>query len=162
LAQSRRHLLRHSITVTITITAIITPTTIIAIITPTTITAITGTGISASRLSGRPSTRPRQGYAEPALAVAAACPEARPLADDSRMLSISLGAAFDVRYHRESWRQQPGTPVYTNDFDAEGVRRALSDAKNGAPLRPVPEARRRKQRRNARFVADCVAKLDEE
>ena len=29
----------------------------------------------------------------------------------------------------ESWRQQPGTPVYTNDFDAEGVRRALSEAK---------------------------------
>ena len=28
----------------------------------------------------------------------------------------------------ESWRQQPGTPVYTKDFDAEGVRRALSDA----------------------------------
>ena len=29
----------------------------------------------------------------------------------------------------ESWRQQPGTPVYTHDFDAEGVRRALSEAK---------------------------------
>jgi predicted dinucleotide-binding enzyme len=28
----------------------------------------------------------------------------------------------------ESWRQQPGTPVYTNDFDVEGVRRALSEA----------------------------------
>ena len=28
----------------------------------------------------------------------------------------------------ESWRQQPGTPVYTKDFDAEGVRRALSQA----------------------------------
>jgi predicted dinucleotide-binding enzyme len=26
----------------------------------------------------------------------------------------------------ESWKQQPGTPVYTKDFDAEGVRRALS------------------------------------
>ena len=29
----------------------------------------------------------------------------------------------------KSWRQQPGTPVYTEDFDAEGVRRALSEAK---------------------------------
>jgi 8-hydroxy-5-deazaflavin:NADPH oxidoreductase len=29
----------------------------------------------------------------------------------------------------ESWRQQPGTPVYTKDFDAEGVRRALAEAK---------------------------------
>lgn len=29
----------------------------------------------------------------------------------------------------ESWRQQPGTPVYATDFDAAGVRRALSEAK---------------------------------
>jgi len=29
----------------------------------------------------------------------------------------------------ESWRQQPGTPVYTADLDAAGVRRALSEAK---------------------------------
>jgi 8-hydroxy-5-deazaflavin:NADPH oxidoreductase len=29
----------------------------------------------------------------------------------------------------ESWRQQPGTPVYGADFDAAGVRRALSQAK---------------------------------
>ena len=28
-----------------------------------------------------------------------------------------------------SWRQQPGTPVYATDHDAEGVRRALSEAK---------------------------------
>jgi len=28
----------------------------------------------------------------------------------------------------ESWRQQPGTPVYTGDFDAAGVRRALAQA----------------------------------
>jgi hypothetical protein len=30
----------------------------------------------------------------------------------------------------ESWRQQPGTPVYTNDYDAAGVRRALAEATN--------------------------------
>jgi hypothetical protein len=29
----------------------------------------------------------------------------------------------------ESWRQQPGTPVYTTDLDANGVRRALAEAK---------------------------------
>lgn len=29
----------------------------------------------------------------------------------------------------ESWRQQPGTPVYTHDFDAAGVQRALREAK---------------------------------
>lgn len=28
----------------------------------------------------------------------------------------------------ESWRQQPGSPVYANDYDAQGVRRALSEA----------------------------------
>ena len=30
----------------------------------------------------------------------------------------------------ESWRQQPGTPVYGADLDAERVRRALSEARN--------------------------------
>jgi predicted dinucleotide-binding enzyme len=28
----------------------------------------------------------------------------------------------------ESWRQQPGTPVYGTDFDVEGVRRGLAQA----------------------------------
>lgn len=28
----------------------------------------------------------------------------------------------------ESWRQQPNTPVYTKDFDAQGVRQALAAA----------------------------------
>lgn len=28
----------------------------------------------------------------------------------------------------ESWRQQPGSPVYAKDFDADGVRRALAAA----------------------------------
>lgn len=28
----------------------------------------------------------------------------------------------------DSWRQQPGTPVYTTDRDAEGVRRGLAEA----------------------------------
>ena len=34
----------------------------------------------------------------------------------------------DVGGLDKSWRQQPGTPVYTEDFDAEGVRRALAKA----------------------------------
>jgi hypothetical protein len=29
----------------------------------------------------------------------------------------------------ESWRQQPGTPVYAADLDADGVRQALAEAK---------------------------------
>ena len=31
----------------------------------------------------------------------------------------------------ESWRQQPGTPVYTTDLDADSERRALSQASPG-------------------------------
>lgn len=34
----------------------------------------------------------------------------------------------------ESWRQQPGTPVYGADLDAAGVRRALSEAKSERTL----------------------------
>ena len=33
--------------------------------------------------------------------------------------------AVDAGTLDESWRQQPGTPVYTTDLDADGVRRAL-------------------------------------
>ena len=36
--------------------------------------------------------------------------------------------AVDAGTLDESWRQQPGTPVYTKDYDAAGVRRALSEA----------------------------------
>jgi hypothetical protein len=43
----------------------------------------------------------------------------------------------------ESWRQQPGTPAYTKDLDAEAVRRALSEAtkvarRNGEAPRTAP------------------------
>ena len=34
----------------------------------------------------------------------------------------------------DSWRQQPGTPVYGTDFDAAGVRKGLADAQ---PERPA-------------------------
>ena len=36
--------------------------------------------------------------------------------------------AVDAGGLDESWRQQPGTPVYAKDFDAAGVRRALAEA----------------------------------
>lgn len=35
----------------------------------------------------------------------------------------------------ESWRQQPGTPVYTADLDADGVREALDAASRERPAR---------------------------
>ena len=36
--------------------------------------------------------------------------------------------AVDAGSLDQSWRQQPGTPVYTTDLDADGVPRALSEA----------------------------------
>jgi len=36
--------------------------------------------------------------------------------------------AVDAGGLDESWRQQPGAPVYTTDLDADGVRRALGQA----------------------------------
>jgi 8-hydroxy-5-deazaflavin:NADPH oxidoreductase len=33
----------------------------------------------------------------------------------------------------ESWRQQPGSPVYVQDFDAQGVREALAHARKERP-----------------------------
>ena len=36
--------------------------------------------------------------------------------------------AVDAGGLSESWRQQPGTPVYASDLDAEGVRSALAKA----------------------------------
>jgi 8-hydroxy-5-deazaflavin:NADPH oxidoreductase len=35
----------------------------------------------------------------------------------------------------ESWRQQPGSPVYIKDYDVTGVRRALAEAKPERPPR---------------------------
>ncbi len=37
--------------------------------------------------------------------------------------------AVDAGRLDESWRQQPGTPVYAADLDAAGVRRALAEAR---------------------------------
>ncbi|ACI52052.1 NADP oxidoreductase coenzyme F420-dependent [Gluconacetobacter diazotrophicus PA1 5] len=43
---------------------------------------------------------------------------------DGRIAAIEAGGLD------ESWRQQPGTPVYAADLDAAGVRRALSAARS--------------------------------
>ncbi len=41
--------------------------------------------------------------------------------------------AVDAGGLDESWRQQPGSPVYAKDFDAAGVRRALAEARRERP-----------------------------
>jgi predicted dinucleotide-binding enzyme len=58
--------------------------------------------------------------------------------DDPRAKSVvmklvdSLGFdPVDAGGLDDSWRQQPGTPVYATDYDADGVRRALAEAAPG-------------------------------
>lgn len=55
--------------------------------------------------------------------------------DDPAAKAVVLGLvealgfdAVDAGGLDESWRQQPGSPVYAKDFDAAGVRRALAEA----------------------------------
>jgi predicted dinucleotide-binding enzyme len=55
--------------------------------------------------------------------------------DDDRAKAVVLRLIDDMVFDGldagglgESWRQQPGTPVYCMDLDAAGVRRALSQA----------------------------------
>jgi predicted dinucleotide-binding enzyme len=50
--------------------------------------------------------------------------------------------AVDAGTINESWRQQPGTPVYTADHDIEGVKLALNQAKRerGESWRGTPNS----------------------
>lgn len=55
--------------------------------------------------------------------------------DDQRSKQIVLDLVDDLGFDAvdagdldDSWRQQPGTPVYTADMDADGVRRGLAQA----------------------------------
>lgn len=55
--------------------------------------------------------------------------------DDDRAKSVVLKLVDEIGFDGvdaghldDSWRQQPGTPVYAADFDADGVRRALASA----------------------------------
>jgi predicted dinucleotide-binding enzyme len=55
--------------------------------------------------------------------------------DDAKAKSVVLKVIDELGFDgldagglAESWRQQPGTPVYGTDLDADGVRRALSAA----------------------------------
>ena len=50
--------------------------------------------------------------------------------------------AVDGGRLEESWRQQPGTPVYGTDLDADGVRRALTEASPDRPaeFRATPDS----------------------
>ena len=56
--------------------------------------------------------------------------------DDSKAKAVVMRLVDDLGFDPvdaggidESWRQQPGTPVYTTDHDAEGVRQELAAAR---------------------------------
>jgi len=66
---------------------------------------------------------------------------ALPVAGDDQVAKSTVMAlveelgfdAVDAGGLEDSWRQQPGTPVYAADFDAEGVRRGLAEAPRERP-----------------------------
>jgi predicted dinucleotide-binding enzyme len=75
--------------------------------------------------------RPKGTPGRIALPVAGDDPRARGIV---RRLVDELGFdPVDAGTLDDSWRQQPGTPVYATDLDAEGARRALAQA---SPERP--------------------------
>ena len=71
------------------------------------------------------------------------CPKGNPgrialpvAADDPRAKEVVMRLVDELGFDPvdaggldESWRQQPDTPVYAADYDAAGVRRALSEAR---------------------------------
>jgi len=71
---------------------------------------------------GRPAGTPRR----IALPVAGDEPEAKAIV--MRLVDELGFDPVDAGGIDESWRQQPGTPVYTTDLDADGVREALRRA----------------------------------
>lgn len=86
-------------------------------------------GIYASHLltEGKPSGSPGR----IALPVAGDDPQAKAVVID--LLDQMGFDGVDAGGLEDSWRQQPGTPVYGADLDADGVRRALAQAD---PARP--------------------------
>jgi predicted dinucleotide-binding enzyme len=77
---------------------------------------------------GRPAGDPKR----IALPVAGDDPEAKQVV--MRLIDELGFDAVDAGTLDESWKQQPGTPVYATNLDAAGVRRALAEAE---PERPA-------------------------
>jgi len=71
--------------------------------------------------------RPKGAHDRIALPVAGDNPEANAVV--LRLLDELGFDGVDAGGLDQSWRQQPGSPVYARDFDAAGVRRALQEAR---------------------------------
>lgn len=63
-----------------------------------------------------------------ALSVAGDDPDAKAIV--MRLVDEIGFDAVDAGSIADSWRQQPGSPGYTKDYDSDGMRRALSEARN--------------------------------
>ncbi|HTG49572.1 MAG TPA: NAD(P)-binding domain-containing protein [Gemmatimonadales bacterium] len=75
--------------------------------------------------------KPKGAPGRVALPIAGDDPRAKEVV--SRLLDELGFDAVDGGGLDESWRQQPGTPVYGTDLDAAGVRRGLAEAKQERP-----------------------------
>lgn len=69
--------------------------------------------------------------------------------DDEPAKAVVMGLVHELGFDAveaggldDSWRQQPGTPVYTTDNDADGVRRGLPEAspERGPEWRATPDS----------------------
>ncbi|HET7622332.1 MAG TPA: hypothetical protein VFK39_10550, partial [Gemmatimonadaceae bacterium] len=76
---------------------------------------------------GRPAGDPKR----VALPISGDDPEAKALI--SRLIHELGFDVVDAGSLDESWKQQPGTPVYTANLDEAGVRRALAEASSERP-----------------------------
>jgi len=77
--------------------------------------------------SGRPHGDPKR------IALPVAGDDARAKAVVMRLVDELGFDPVDAGTLDESWRQQPGTPVYGTDLDAAGVKRALAEASSERP-----------------------------
>jgi predicted dinucleotide-binding enzyme len=75
--------------------------------------------------------KPRGAQGRIALPIAGDDPGAKEIV--TRLLDELGFDAVDGGGLDDSWRQQPGTPVYGTDFDAAGVRRGLQEASRERP-----------------------------
>ena len=77
--------------------------------------------------------RPRPNGDEKRLALPVAGDDARSKQVVMRVIDEIGFDSVDAGGLDDSWRQQPGTPVYGAELDASGVQRALADAKHDRP-----------------------------
>ena len=106
--------------------------------------------IMFTSMSDRP--RPRGANDRVALPVAGDVPAAKAIVME---LVDAIGFdPLDAGGLDDSWRQQPGTPVYCRDYDLPGVRRALSEARKES----TPEYRRIAAEQAKAYMAMLSAK----